>query len=407
MRRRLCFFGLLCCCIGMLWCIVRRERPNTLGDRPLGPKIHFGTIYYPEGQPRHFGIEGTLGGEGQLSLDPNHLTLDSHGKIQGTTLLGFDPIKVRLEAIDMADPDGLGRRFYNIVSGGGGHKRTYSLVLSPNEAGVHRLLIREGEKLVATHVLTDPERDEQLAMEPKLAKASAEDKAAVAGLRNAVGCSFRFHIDTANTINFLYFPDADDITALDPALSGFKNVTLLYFRGGRMGGVGLKCLRQMPALRTLSISDSDIEDGSLVCLKDATQIEGMSFSGCRGISDKGVENFRGLTNLKSLDLRNERFTEREPKAPRITDAGLAHLAGLTKLEYLNLMGHPITDDGLRYLSGMAGLRTLAVSFSGITDAGLKHLEGLANLRDLHLYGTKVTPAGRAALRAKLPNLKLQ
>ena len=108
-----------------------------------------------------------------------------------------------------------------------------------------------------------------------------------------------------------------------------------------------------------------------------------------------MAHFQGLKNLKLLDLRNESFTATEPKAPRITDAGLKHLAGLTKLEYLNLQGQHITDEGLKHLSGMTNLQTLSLSFSGITDEGLKHLDGFQKLRSLHLYGTRSPPqAGR-------------
>jgi Leucine-rich repeat (LRR) protein len=160
----------------------------------------------------------------------------------------------------------------------------------------------------------------------------------------------------------------------------------------------------MPSLKVLDFWESDVDDEGLACVKDATQLATMSFFNSRGISDKGLVHFQGLKNLTSLDLRNERFAEKEPKTPRITDAGVKHLAGLTRLQNLNLMGQHVTDEGLKHLSGMTNLRSLALSFSGITDEGLKHLEELRSLHSLHLYGTRVTPAGRAALKAKLPLL---
>jgi hypothetical protein len=160
----------------------------------------------------------------------------------------------------------------------------------------------------------------------------------------------------------------------------------------------------MPALKTLDFTDSDIDDGGLACVAELTQVERMSFFGSRGLSDAGVAHLKDLKNLTLLDLRNESFTATKPRAPRVTDAGLGHLAGLSKLEYLNLQGQHITDAGLKHLKGMPNLQTLSLSFPVITDEGLKHLEGLQQLRGLHLYGTRVTPAGRAALKAKLPML---
>ena len=63
----------------------------------------------------------------------------------------------------------------------------------------------------------------------------------------------------------------------------------------------------------------------------------------------------------------------------ITDAGLVHLKGLTKLELLNL------------------------NRSEITDAGLSHLKKLTNLQTLFLKDTKVTDAGIPELQEALPN----
>ena len=42
----------------------------------------------------------------------------------------------------------------------------------------------------------------------------------------------------------------------------------------------------------------------------------------------------------------------------------------------------------------------------VTDAGLKHLAGLKQLRKLDLTGTKVTDKGKADLKKALPNLKI-
>jgi Leucine-rich repeat (LRR) protein len=68
---------------------------------------------------------------------------------------------------------------------------------------------------------------------------------------------------------------------------------------------------------------------------------------------------------------------------QITDAGLAHLAGLTNLETLSLFG------------------------THITDAGLAHLEKLTNLKELNLSDTRVTSEGCDKLRTALPNCRLR
>ncbi len=67
---------------------------------------------------------------------------------------------------------------------------------------------------------------------------------------------------------------------------------------------------------------------------------------------------------------------------QITDAGLEHLEGLTKLEGLWLNG------------------------TQVTDAGLVHLEGLTKLEYLYLWNTQITDEGVKKLQEALPNCKI-
>ncbi len=395
------------CLLVPFLCVGYGERLVPLEDRPLGSKIHFSAIHYAEGkeQPRELIIRGTLEGPGQLELNPNNLKLGPNGKIQGSTTEGWTPIPVRIKLVDTPDPDKKGRKFYDIVPDAGERQRKFSLILAPNEAGPHHLLIWTGEKVVGTYPIVDPDREEHQELASKLVKASPEEQKAIAELRKVFGYSFRFRLEANDAVTYLYFPNGvEDISKLDAALQGLKNLWSLSFNGGRLGPDGLKSIGRMPSLKSLDFTRCEIDDAGLTCLKDATQLKSMSFFSSRGLSDNGVARLQELKSLRLLDLRNESFSATEPKAPRITDAGLKHLAGLTKLGYLNLQGQHITDDGLNHLSKMTNLETLSLSFAGITDEGLKRLEGLQKLRGLHLYGTRVTPKGIATLKAKLPML---
>ena len=62
--------------------------------------------------------------------------------------------------------------------------------------------------------------------------------------------------------------------------------------------------------------------------------------------------------------------------PKVTDAGLVHLTGLTALERLDLVDTQITDAGLVHLSGLTALEELDLSRTRITGSGLVHLTGL-------------------------------
>jgi hypothetical protein len=67
----------------------------------------------------------------------------------------------------------------------------------------------------------------------------------------------------------------------------------------------------------------------------------------------------------------------------ITDAGLAHIAGFTKLEKLDLFGMHVTDDGL------------------------VHLQGMIRLHSLDLRGTRVSSEAAEELQKKLPKAKIR
>jgi Leucine-rich repeat (LRR) protein len=60
--------------------------------------------------------------------------------------------------------------------------------------------------------------------------------------------------------------------------------------------------------------------------------------------------------------------------------GLAHLKGLTRLEFLRLAHTPISGAGFAHLEGLTRLQWLDLSGTKITDAGVEHLkQSLPNL----------------------------
>lgn len=82
----------------------------------------------------------------------------------------------------------------------------------------------------------------------------------------------------------------------------------------------------------------------------------------------------------------------------VSDGDLRLLAGLTRLEFLQLCHTSITDEGLAHLEGLASLRLLDLGCTSTSDAGLKHIRRLAALRELRLTGTRVTGAGLVELK---------
>jgi len=118
------------------------------------------------------------------------------------------------------------------------------------------------------------------------------------------------------------------------------------------------------------------------------------------VSDLGLAHLDRLTSLRWLSISSSVGS---------TDTRIMRLKTLTRLQGLNLDRTDVTDAGLPHLKGLTGLELLGLSDTGITDSGLAHLGGLTNLHWLDLHGTQVTDAGMAHLKGltKLSNLFLE
>lgn len=68
----------------------------------------------------------------------------------------------------------------------------------------------------------------------------------------------------------------------------------------------------------------------------ADQVTFMSLS-YTNVTDAGLQELVGLTNIQALHLQDT----------RVTDEGLKHLAPLTKLTFLSLSGTKVSDEGVK------------------------------------------------------------
>ncbi len=91
---------------------------------------------------------------------------------------------------------------------------------------------------------------------------------------------------------------------------------------------------------------------------------------------------------------------------KVTDKGLAHLAGMKNLSRLHLENTAITDAGLDSLKGLTNLEYLNLYNTGITDAGLAKLSGLKKLKKIFVWQSKVTDAGAAKFAAAIPGVDI-
>src|SRR5579864_1148354 len=128
-------------------------------------------------------------------------------------------------------------------------------------------------------------------------------------------------------------------------------------------------------------------DALLAPIGRLDRLESLSVQG-KQYTDRGLAYLEGLSHLRILTLFDT----------QVGDAGLAHLKRLTHLQILDLGFCKVGDTGLAHLKRLTSLKRLSLARTRVTDAGLIHLRGLARLEHLDLWDTHVGNAGLAHLR---------
>ena len=160
------------------------------------------------------------------------------------------------------------------------------------------------------------------------------------------------------------------------------------------GVSGLNALSNLTYLYAYGV----VQDNSGLDISGLTKLENLTISTPLGsgtiIRD---EDMACLANLKKLKWLQG--------VAGVSDAGMAHLAGLTNMERLSVSGSDLTDKGLSYLAGMKKLNHLTVSDGNFTEKGLRHLEDLKALGFLRITSQNDIKRGAVLrLRRKLPNI---
>ena len=144
------------------------------------------------------------------------------------------------------------------------------------------------------------------------------------------------------------------------------------------------------SFRGTDLTDADLAGLALPTLHSLRSLDLAETS----ITDAGLAHIRGLSNLEILDLRQT----------DVTDAGLTQVAPLLGLKAISL-SRGVGDAGLATLTGLPGLTVLNLTETTVSDAGLGGLSGHAGLKTLMLPSRIGGPA-IARLKAELPGLSV-
>lgn len=163
---------------------------------------------------------------------------------------------------------------------------------------------------------------------------------------------------------------------------------------------GLVVLKEFPKLRNVRLYGPSINDNVLSYLKGAKELRVLSLEQCSGVTADGLASLSGLNNLTELVLFG---------ALKTNDAAVANLAGLTKLQKLELRQTPISSLALSYLKDLKGLKTLDLAeTAAVGNEGLEHIKGLTGLENLSLWACNIDDKGLVNLKgmSKLKSLNL-
>jgi Leucine-rich repeat (LRR) protein len=190
---------------------------------------------------------------------------------------------------------------------------------------------------------------------------------------------------------------------------------------GRLTTPYIRRLKQLAGLKFLRLLDlyaTKVTDAGLAAMEKLTQLKRLEMRGTR-VKGPGFSHLANLKNLKYLVLSETSFGDEGLSHLKdlglehldlwntsVTDTGVANLAGMSQLRWLNLDGLNLTDAAAKSLAGLTNLESLNLSNNAITDAGLEQLCSLKNLKSLSLEFTQVTDEGVKKLKEALPKLKI-
>jgi uncharacterized protein (TIGR02996 family) len=248
------------------------------------------------------------------------------------------------------------------------------------------LLVIRHEQEPSTEVAAALERLKQRRMERFRRRSSEERRREARLVLEAHSGSFSCEGDLVKSIHLsqCWVTDADI-----EYLTAFPEVEALNLYETWITSTGLAHLAGLSNLRELTLGKSHIR--SLRPLAGLTRLTRLhaawlqddEYRSC--LTDDGTEGLERLVSLEELDL----------SSAAITDVTLHRLASLRKLRRLRLSSlHAITNDGLKGLRELRELEELDLGYgSSLTDAGLHHLMGLTKLKVLDLEGQGIGDAG--------------
>ena len=156
-----------------------------------------------------------------------------------------------------------------------------------------------------------------------------------------------------------------------------------------MGSDGFALLRFFPETRQLYLMRPRVGDAGLRHIAAMSKLEVIKLT---GTYDRESASGAGIDYLSDT---------------RVTSRTLEHLAALPNLQILLLRSLPFDDRDLRHLQELPKLQGLVLHSVDVTDSGLEMLHSMPQLKSLNIIDTPATEKGIDRLRQALPECQIK
>ncbi|MFM9146597.1 MAG: leucine-rich repeat domain-containing protein [Verrucomicrobiota bacterium] len=153
----------------------------------------------------------------------------------------------------------------------------------------------------------------------------------------------------------------------------------------------------LTSLESLNIISTKFNDDWMPPLARLNNLKVLRFTNNGKLTDVGMAQLAGLTKLENFSF----------VGTTMTGKAYARFEGFTRLTKVSHRGSSIDDEGLRLLCDhLPNLESLSLAHAKFTDAGAPHLAKLTKLKGLELGTSKATPQALTHI-ARLPLEYLQ
>ena len=127
------------------------------------------------------------------------------------------------------------------------------------------------------------------------------------------------------------------------------------------------------------------EDNGDDLMEHVGKLDGLRIINITGtkITDAGIAHLAGLSRLRMVYFQWD---------INLTGACLVHLRDKKELKWLGVFTEGLRDDHLKYIEGLDRLETLLLRSPSLGDAGMTHIRGLTALKRLTIDNSMVTGA---------------